>query len=200
VLLVSQSPFETLTMNVDIAPGACTDLGDITLRPESNESRRGVVLNESGRPVPGVEVRIEHLDPSGRPSGLFYSHYTDRDGSFTYAVHASGGLLHLHDNDWVGVPVRCEYTAPVDVPIELRASRGSSCQFAAVGSLEGTWGLLLRDSQGLVAYEGSVRGGSETFCKLAPGSYELFVVTPGGASSKQPLELGAGGARIELPR
>jgi hypothetical protein len=199
-LLVSEAPLEFLTLTFDAVAGTCVDLGDFTLRQERNESRRGVVLDEKGNPVPDVEVRTEHLDPNGKPSGMFISWTTDSRGSFNYALHASGGLLHVHDAEWVSAPLRLEYSAPVDVPIEIRASRGSPCHLAATGSIEESWGVLLRDAQGLVAFEGSVRGGSETACKLAPGRYELSVMTPEGTVSKQPLELGAGGARVELPR
>jgi hypothetical protein len=200
ILLVSEPRFETLTLAVDVSAGACTDLGDISLRPEVDEGRRGVVLDESGRPVPDVEVRVERLDPSGRPVGSFYSTHTRSDGTFTFGAAASGSLLHLQDVEWVSAPLRCEYTAPADVPIELHASHGLSCRLAAGGTVQETWGVHLRDEFGLVAFEGRVRGGSEVMCKLAPGRYELFVLTPEGANPKQSLVLGAGGARVELPR
>ena len=195
-----ESGFESLTVGFDVIANTLVDLGEFTLQTERNDSRRGVVLDEKGGPVPDVEVRIEHLDPSGKPSGMFDHTRSDRTGSFQYALHASGGLIHLQDSQWVSMPLRCEYSAPVDAPVELHVTRGTACRLAANGRIEEVWGVSVRDAFGFVAFEGTVRGGSVAECKLAPGSYELNVLTPEGEASKQQLDIGASETRIELPR
>ena len=203
LLFLANNPgtgLESFTLGFDVIANTLLDLGEFTLRTESSESRRGNVLDESGKPVAGVGVRIEHFDPNGKPSGLFHDLRTDASGAFTFDLHASGGLLHLHDPEWVCAPMRLEYSTPVEIPIEVHASRGVPLRLAAIGGVEEAWGLHLRDAQGLVAFEGTLRGGAEIERKFALGHFELTIMTPEGAVSKQPIELGAGGARVELPR
>ncbi len=202
ILFLANNPengFESLTVGFDVIANTLVDLGEFTLQTERNDGRRGVVLDEKGAPIPDLEVRIDHLDPNGKPSGMYDHERTDGMGRFQYALHASGGLVHLCDREWVSVPLRCEYTAPVDVPIELHATRGISCRLAAAGAVEEVWGIQLRDSFGFVVFEGTLHGGSEAECKLATGRYELSVLTPEGQTSSQPLQLGPEGARVELP-
>jgi protocatechuate 3,4-dioxygenase beta subunit len=182
--------FEVVTQAVTIgAPGV-----EVELVLARGVSIAGRVVDEYGRPAPGVSVLV---GPLGQTV------HADAEGRFLAPVPSPGRYaLHAHHSDWGGIDRHVDAPATA-VELQLEPRAGVAVTVVAEGQrLEGASATLFYDEGSFRSDRPSGADGVVLMRGLPPGNYSLVAAHPAWLASKpMPLALRDGElvrAEVEL--
>jgi len=185
----------------------------VELRVGQGARLRATVLDPAGQPVADASVFL--LTPAGQPVTLMSMSGTAGDGSLVLEGLPAGPHRALARHPRLGTieaPVLLQAGETTEVtlqlepgtilavlPVDAEGRPLKGVQAVALDARGAPVSILAGASQAMDQAFAFLSGRPQELGPLAPGHYVILLQAPGGPASRHPVEVPAGGGRMELP-